>query len=803
MVYQHGWLGLSILHTHGALFFFDFEWNHFIFNALAAAALIATFFGTGMHRAASPARKKPLVFWGFLLGGILLQGYHTIEHMVRLYQHLTLGCEPCLGILGSSVNFVYLHFAFNTVVLASSLAAFQAFGFLGALRRMAAGDTSRSPSSRGDAKILGYSLLFLAVLAFIIFSGGAFLSGGVISQKNTPTSSAAVCTAQTPRFQAQPSPLPSNTVVDGLAWGDYDGDGWDDLFVSAVPGDNTAPSRLLHNDAGSLRDATAQAGLPLDLRATSGFFADYDNDGRLDLFVVEAIWSDPAHVVQTSRIRAFRNAEKTFVEVTDILGLDRLSVASRGGSLAFADLDQDGRLDIIAAFNGRNRRYPEVALEGNHFWRDASLSSGWIQSVCGREPLDDFFGEEPRLAKDIEDTFGRGEFQNQRGCIFIFARPPVGRVLPFFSLLNEARSISAQIPGELHIFKNTGSGFTDIGPLLDDDPRRMIANQQTAPGLRPWPFLSRKFFQPAAIDINHDRKIDVLVATDVGANLLLINDGGFKFHDASDAYGLNKFASGMGIAIGDPQRNGELEIVITNVSTADHFRQKTGTLALIPHSLNRLGFGWGTSFIDADSDGWTDLIFTNGNVPYTTKELTPLGPSSGSKNVFSMITPSFDPNEYRVDRFYHNQQGELVEQPQRETCLDTTNTRALAVSDIDRDGYEDLAVGTVDLSQKRGVTIYKNNGGPNHYLKVNLRGRRSNSFGIGAIITVIAADNSRQSQLVAIGQSFAAQHSLTKTFGLASQQAPVTVNVNWPSGTLQRLSGVEVDATLTITEPEA
>lgn len=135
-VYQHWWLGISLLQAHGIVFFFDIEWNHFTFNTLYWIALLAVFFGSGMHRAASPARRRPFTFWGFLLGGVALQSYHQVEHVFKIYQHLTVGCEPCPGVLGYVIDGIYLHFTLNSIVLAFPLIAFVAYGFFGRLRSM-------------------------------------------------------------------------------------------------------------------------------------------------------------------------------------------------------------------------------------------------------------------------------------------------------------------------------------------------------------------------------------------------------------------------------------------------------------------------------------------------------------------------------------------------------------------------------------------------------------------------------------------------------------------------------------------
>lgn len=126
-VYQHWWLGLPIAGSHGIIFFLDLEWNHFVFNTLYLAGLLVV--GVGMYRtdpAWFRARSAAAVL---LLGGILVQVYHQLEHTVKIYQHLLNNCEPCPGILGKPLDGVYLHFAFNTVVLVLPLLAFFLGGF--------------------------------------------------------------------------------------------------------------------------------------------------------------------------------------------------------------------------------------------------------------------------------------------------------------------------------------------------------------------------------------------------------------------------------------------------------------------------------------------------------------------------------------------------------------------------------------------------------------------------------------------------------------------------------------------------
>lgn len=114
--YQHWWLALPIKESRGILFFLDLEWNHFIFNAVYLLLLVAAWL--------SLREKVSRVAIQFCVVGALVQGYHLIEHIVRMRQHIQTACEPCKGILGQYIDGVYLHFTFNTFVFVFPLIAF-------------------------------------------------------------------------------------------------------------------------------------------------------------------------------------------------------------------------------------------------------------------------------------------------------------------------------------------------------------------------------------------------------------------------------------------------------------------------------------------------------------------------------------------------------------------------------------------------------------------------------------------------------------------------------------------------------
>ncbi len=121
-MYQHFFYKIISLHSHGALFYLDLEWNHFVFNSLYVLALWSAFYFGGWYRR-DMRRAYP---WAanLLLIGCIIETWHVTEHSFRIYQHMLSGCEPCLGILGNAANLIYLHGTYNILSLLFPLAAY-------------------------------------------------------------------------------------------------------------------------------------------------------------------------------------------------------------------------------------------------------------------------------------------------------------------------------------------------------------------------------------------------------------------------------------------------------------------------------------------------------------------------------------------------------------------------------------------------------------------------------------------------------------------------------------------------------
>jgi hypothetical protein len=124
-LYQHAFLYLPIKESHGVLFFFDLEWNHFDFNLLYFLLLAWAFIALAFFskEAWQGGRKESFFRYTFLLG-FAVQGYHVLEHTARIGQMLQTGCTPCPGFLGWFFDGIYLHFTLNAITFLLPLIAF-------------------------------------------------------------------------------------------------------------------------------------------------------------------------------------------------------------------------------------------------------------------------------------------------------------------------------------------------------------------------------------------------------------------------------------------------------------------------------------------------------------------------------------------------------------------------------------------------------------------------------------------------------------------------------------------------------
>ncbi|HEU5403726.1 MAG TPA: CRTAC1 family protein [Terriglobales bacterium] len=500
----------------------------------------------------------------------------------------------------------------------------------------------------------------------------------------------------------------------GVALFDYDNDGRLDIFVvngayiadpmptGALP-DKKDPrywNRLYHQRPdGSFEDVTVKAGLAGSEYGMGVAVGDYDNDGFEDLYVTGY-----------PRNRLYKNnGNGTFTDVTDAAG-----VAGSGWSVSatFVDYNNDGRLDLFVT------RYLDWSFDKNIF--------------CGEH-------RPGYRAYCHPDSF-----------------PPATNLL----------------------FRNDGKGkFTDVSKEAG------IA----VPG--------GKSLGVALGDYDGDGNIDIFVANDSVREFLLHNRG----HGIFEEVGLESGAAvdedghvfaGMGVDFADYDNDCRPDIVIGDLANQMYplYRNEgDGTFSYATHSsglgkISMLSSGWGLRLFDYDNDGWKDLFVGQGHV-LDTIELT-------------------QPNlQYRQRPLMARNNGKGFVDVSAQSGLpfqQRWSARGVATGDIDNDGNVDVVVGTNNGS----LYVLRNRGAnANHWITLALTGTTSNRDAIGAQVRLVSATGRQQCAMVTTSSSYASASDKRIHFGLGSDESARSIQIRWPSGLIQILPNVKADQSLVIKEP--
>ena len=537
---------------------------------------------------------------------------------------------------------------------------------------------------------------------------------------------------------------------------------------------------------------TAQAGLAtwnnvtgtpakrviIEAKGSGVCLLDYDRDGWLDIYLVSGSTFDAvAGKAPSPHAALFRNNhDGTFTNVTQKAGVanDRW-----GLGCAVGDYDNDGWPDLYVTNLGKDRLYHN---NRNGTFSDVADKAGVaLDESSGSTVLEhtgatwgDFDGD-GRL-----DLFVGGYIR------YDFDNPPLAGTKGMSFASCQYRGVDIMcgprgLPGAGdHLFHNNGDGtFTDVSQKAGvSDPNGFYA-------------LGALF-----VDVNGDGKPDLAVANDSTPNYLYINKGDGTFADQSymSGYALNgegREVSNMGIAAGDYENNGHLDLVNTVFSDdsnvvfrndgTGNFEDASDATGLGPPSVPFVGFGDG--FLDFDNDGWKDLLVVNGHVYPEVDQHPEWGMSYAQRPL--------------LFRNLHN--GKFEEVPAVEgTGLATVSVaRGAVFGDLFNDGKIDVVINNLD-----GPPLLLRNVNPDHNRWVELQlvgGRKSPRDAVGATV-YLTAGGIRQRGDVLSGGSYLSSNDMRVHFGLGEAARIDAVEIHWPSGRKEMVKLPAVNRIYTIVE---
>jgi enediyne biosynthesis protein E4 len=330
-----------------------------------------------------------------------------------------------------------------------------------------------------------------------------------------------------------------------------------------------------------------------------------------------------------------------------------------------------------------------------------------------------------------------------------------------------------------HLFHNNGDGtFTDVSEKAGvTDPNGYYG------------------FTSVFVDLNNDGKVDLLVADDSTPNYLYINKGNGTFEDDSYAsgYALNengRETASMGVAIGDYQNNGRLDLFNTTFSDDYDVLYRNDGDANFTDDSYAAGvaeptvpfLGWGTEFIDYDNDGWKDLFAVNGHV-YPLVDQNNWGTTYAERPLL-----------------FHNQLGkkfDLVPPVEGTGLALVIPARGAAFGDLFNDGRIDVVINNMDMAP----SLLRNvNPDKHHWVELSLvGGPKSPRDAVGATVYVTAG-GIRQRGDVLSGGSYISSNDPRVHFGLGDTDKIEAVEIHWPSGLKEKVNLPGVDKIFTVEE---
>ena len=470
-----------------------------------------------------------------------------------------------------------------------------------------------------------------------------------------------------------------------------------------------------------------------------GAWFDYDNDGDLDLYMV----------MRTTSNMLFENdGSGSFTDVAAAAGV--ADASHDGAAVVTADFNNDGCKDLFLANSNE-----DVLFQNNcdGTFTDVTLGSGLDASGARRG-----------TSATVGDYDGDGLLD-----LYVSHHMPVdGYGVPDDATRDQD-----------YLFHNDGSFvFTDVS----DD--MLGSNRENASFIGGWS------------DYDRDGDLDIYLIRDCGFDgagpmELYRNDGGtngvtdWTFTEVAASADANYCQNGMGIAIGDYDRNGYMDFYFTDngSDSGSSFPERAGTVLLAndgdgtfsdatdTFGVSSLNFSWGANFFDYNLDGWQDLYMAGGAL------------NDASAMVSTML--------------WRNDAGTATDVTTGSGAEDLSRSRAGYYGDYDADGDPDMFL----FNYGGTARLFRNDDASgNNWLIVDLEGVTSNRDGIGAWIELTTPDGVVQHFEVHSGSSLGGNDDTGAYFGLGSNASVTSIEINWPSGIVQTLNAVGVNQRMLIIE---
>jgi hypothetical protein len=492
---------------------------------------------------------------------------------------------------------------------------------------------------------------------------------------------------------------------------------------------------------------------------------DYDNDGRLDIFLVNgAPLNDPTRkgtIPQKTDSQYWnrlyhQKSDGTFEDVTEKAGLQG---AGYGMGVAVGDYDNDGFEDLYVTAYGGNKLYHN---NGNGTFTDVTQKAGvagsdWSTSAAWVDLDEDGFLDLVVLRYvdwDFDDIWCGEHKEGYRAyCHPDFFRP----ISPL-------------------VYHNNKDGtFTEVA--------QKIGLGKAGKGLG-----------IAIADYDRDGHVDIFVANDSMVEFLYHNKGNGTFEDVGLASEVavdvdGRTYAGMGTDFADYNNDGWPDIVVTDLANqryALYQNNGDGSFNYVSHSAGIAQMtlphsGWGVHFLDYDNDGWKDLLVAQGH-DLDTIELN--YPNLHYRE--PMLLARNTGHEF-VD--VSRQSGSVFQQ--------AWVSRGLAIGDIDNDGRLDAVVTTNDGAVH---VLHNRTATRNHWILLKLIGHKSNRDAIGAEVMLVTASGPQYATVSTAGSYLSASDKRVH-FGLGSESVVQRIEIRWPSGIRQTVKDIPADQILQIDEP--